>query len=154
MKHPLFIALFAFAVSAVPFNLVAEDQEPTDADKPAVEASEPPAAPEESAQPAESKPAAPEISEEKPAPAEKPAAASSSKEKKITTLDLKGEIESINAEERTLTVAGKTFKFWKTGKVFFRRQLKSLADLKVGDKVAITYREKSDGTLEASRVNK
>ena len=74
--------------------------------------------------------------------------------KPIVTQDLKGEIEKIDAEARTFTVAGKSFKLWSTGKVFFKRKLKSLADLKVGDKVAVTYREKSDGTLEASRINK
>jgi len=90
------------------------------------------------------------------APAEAQAAtATEAKPKKaIVTQDLKGEIESIDAENRTFVVAGKTFKFWSTGKVFFKRKLKSLADLKVGDRVAVTYREKSDGTLEASRINK
>jgi hypothetical protein len=74
--------------------------------------------------------------------------------KAIVTQDLKGEIESIDVENRTFVVAGKTFKFWSTGKVFFKRKLKSLSDLKVGDRIAVTYRERSDGSLEASRINK
>jgi uncharacterized protein DUF5666 len=74
--------------------------------------------------------------------------------KAIVTLDLKGEIESIDPENRTFAVGGKTFKLWTTGKVFFKRKQKTLADLKVGDRVAVTYRERADGTLEASRINK
>ena len=88
-------------------------------------------------------------------PAKSEAQPSDAKPKKaIVTQDLKGEIESIDVENRTFVVAGKTFKFWSTGKVFFKRNLKSLSDLKVGDRIAVTYREKSDGTLEASRINK
>ena len=87
--------------------------------------------------------------------AKAPAADASGKPAKaIVTQDLKGEIQKIDIESRTLVIADKTFKFWQTGKVFFKRKLKSLADLKVGDKVAITYREAKDGTLEASRINK
>lgn len=90
------------------------------------------------------------------APAKTEAATDSSAKptKAIVTQDLKGEIEKIDAEARTFVVAGKTFKFWSSGKVFFKRKLKTLADLKVGDKVAVTYREGKDGTLEASRINK
>jgi hypothetical protein len=91
---------------------------------------------------------------ETPAKAETQAATDAKPKKAIVTQDLKGEIESIDVENRTVVVAGKTFKFWSTGKVFFKRKLKALSDLKVGDRVAITYREKSDGSLEASRINK
>lgn len=88
-------------------------------------------------------------------PATTQAQTSDAKPKKaIVTQDLKGEIESIDVENRTFVVAGKTFKFWKSGKVFFKRKLKSLSDLKVGDRIAVTYRERADGTLEASRINK
>ena len=100
------------------------------------------------------------ITPEKPAPApaqpqaETPAQPTTKFGKAIVTQDLKGEVESIDVENRTFVVAGKTFKLWTTGKVFFKRKLKSLSDLKVGDRVAVTYRERTDGTLEASRINK
>ena len=90
-----------------------------------------------------------------PAKAKTDSQTSDAKPKKaIVTQDLKGEIEKIDVENKTFVVAGKTFKFWNSGKVFFKRKLKALSDLKVGDKVAVTYRERSDGSLEASRINK
>lgn len=151
----LFTALFAFSLNLHSQSDSSKNEDAAAADPAAVTPAAPsqPQVMEAQDQKGEVKET---IAQEKPAAAKTEAKTNSDAKpaKAIVTQDLKGEIEKIDAENKTFVVAGKTFKFWSSGKVFFKRKLKSLADLKVGDKVAITYRERTDGTLEASRVNK
>lgn len=135
--------VFAFSLALTVSTRAQSD--PAAASEPAAEQPAPaesaaPAAPEATA-PAATAPAA---------PAEFP---TTPEGKKITTIDLKGAIESIDTENHTFTLEGKTFKFVKTGKVFFKRKQKSFGDLKVGDVVAVTYRDRNGENL-VSRINK
>lgn len=66
--------------------------------------------------------------------------------------DQRGVIEKIDAVAGTLVVEGKTFKLAPKAKVYVNAESKSLADLKEGDKVAVSFRENPDGTLRATAV--
>lgn len=162
MKYFLSIAIFMSSLTFAVSTLQAQTEPQAGADQqPAASADTTPAATEPAkteVAPAPSQPAAAPTVTQPTAPAPAPTApetpAAPGKQKAVTTLDLKGQIESINAEAKTLTVAGKTFTFAKSGKVFFKRKQKSLSDLKVGDAVAVTYREMKDGSLLVSRINK
>jgi len=68
-------------------------------------------------------------------------------------LDFKGKIEKLDAEAGTFTVDGKAFVLSKHGKVYVDNVRKPLADLKVGNLVAVTYFEKTDGN-QATQVIK
>jgi hypothetical protein len=69
-------------------------------------------------------------------------------------LDLKGKVEKLDTTAGTLTVDGKAFVLSPKGRVYIDNVKKSLADLKTGDMVAVTYWEKEDGTLKATQIIK
>lgn len=162
MKYTLlFAALFAFSLNLHAQSDPSKTEDATPADPSAAPAASAPAAsaPSQTMEAQDQKGEIKEtITAEKPSAAKAKTEAKTSSEAKpakaIVTQDLKGEIESIDATNKTFVVAGKTFKLWSSGKIFFKRKVKSLSDLKVGDRVAVTYREAKDGSLEASRINK
>ncbi|MBV9464287.1 MAG: hypothetical protein JO317_08675 [Verrucomicrobiae bacterium] len=169
MKSTLLLtALFTFTVGS--FALRAEDAASdagsTPAETPApTENAAAPAAPAENTNiapparletpPASTAPAATTPAATAPAATPPPAASNAEAPKKgnVTTQDLKGKIESIDAAKNTFVVNGKTFKFSKNGKIIMKGKHKTLADLKAGTMVAVTYRELKDGSLVASRIN-
>ena len=70
------------------------------------------------------------------------------------SLDQKGKIEKLDAAAGAFTVDGKSFAFSKHGKIYIDNVRKALSDLKVGDLVAVTYFEKSDGVNNATQIVK
>jgi hypothetical protein len=68
--------------------------------------------------------------------------------------DQKGTIEKIDAAAGTFTVGGVNFTLSKVGKIYVDNVKSSLADLKEGDLVAVTYWPRSDGSNSATRVIK
>ncbi len=70
------------------------------------------------------------------------------------SLDQKGKIEKLDAEAGTFTVEGKCFTFSKHGKIYIDNVRKALSDLKMGDLVAVTFFEKSDGVNNATQIVK
>lgn len=77
-----------------------------------------------------------------------------SKKKSSTAGDQKGKIAEIDATAGTFVVEGKTFKLSPHGRVEVDGALMSLGDLKVGDRVAVTYFEMTNGDNLATRVIK
>lgn len=108
----------------------------------------------------ETAPVTPPVAEPAPAPVAKPAASQpvetpiKAKSTPRKPLDKKGKIEKIDSTAGTFVVEGTSFVLSKKAKVFIDGIHKSLAELKEGDLVAVTYFEKADGTNAATRIYK
>lgn len=103
--------------------------------------------------------AAPDATPAAPAESAAPVAPSSetpvlSKKKSSVAGDQKGKIAEIDSTAGTFVVEGKTFKLSPHGRVEVDGALMSLSDLKVGDRVAVTYFEMTNGDNLATRVIK
>lgn len=113
-----------------------------------------------SAQPPPAIPAEPVPSTSAPAPAAPAQTAiptqtgSKARHEPAKALDQKGKIEKVDAAAGTFVVAGKTFTVSKKPRIEVDGTMKSLADLKEGDLVAVVYFAKPDGLNEATRVIK
>ena len=68
--------------------------------------------------------------------------------------DQKGAIEKLDATAGTFTVGGMNFTLSKVGKIYIDNAKSSLADLKEGDLVAVTYWPQKDGINRATLVIK
>lgn len=90
-----------------------------------------------------------------PAPVEKKAAPMEEKKAPAKVKMVKGDVAAVDAKAKTVTVKGKkgdvTAMIDEKTKIMMGKEMKTLADVKVGDKVTVKYSE-ADGKMTAKSI--